>query len=158
MSGEINQASLKLIQNRIDLDQITDKGDNPSAIVLIFRNDDRIVLTWRDQAEREACSKIAFLKTTSARLQTAGGTDYSIMRTMRLISCCCGVCLHACLLVSQAFDESPSHKSNSSQVAWQSEDCSRSSRYGLVTRRLCLPELSLGAESLESAVPLQYLE
>jgi hypothetical protein len=57
MSGEINQASLKLIQNRIDLDQIVDKGANPSAIVLIFRNDDRIVLTWRDQAEREACSK-----------------------------------------------------------------------------------------------------
>jgi len=57
MSGEINQASLKLIQNRIDLDQITDKGDNPSTIVLIFQHDDRIVLTWRDQAEREACSK-----------------------------------------------------------------------------------------------------
>ena len=54
MSGEINQANLKLIQNHwIDIDQIVGKETNLSRILVIFQNGDTIQFTWRDRAERE---------------------------------------------------------------------------------------------------------
>jgi hypothetical protein len=54
MSAEINQAKLKLIQNHwIDIDQIVGKETNPSRILVIFQNGDKIEFTWRDPAERE---------------------------------------------------------------------------------------------------------
>jgi hypothetical protein len=54
MSGEINQANLKLIQNHwIDTDQIVGKETNPSRILIIFQNGDKIEFAWRDEAEKE---------------------------------------------------------------------------------------------------------
>ena len=54
MSGEINQANLKLIQNHwIDIDQIAGKETNPSRILIIFQNGDQIEFPWRDEAEKK---------------------------------------------------------------------------------------------------------
>jgi hypothetical protein len=54
MSGEINQANLKLIQNHwIVTDQIVGKETNPSRILIIFQKGDQIEFAWRDEAEKE---------------------------------------------------------------------------------------------------------